>query len=167
MLDLDVADVRRLQVRRVEAGRVVDLRASKDVEGHQQVVRAVTPVRASKGLKEFEVSPKLVNNPIGMGTEGERAIEREPQNRRVCGKGQELAVEENLRMMLSLVGVSCEEGDRRLFRRDRQVFPLCPLGNLGWSMTVYKPVTSALTTMLPSVISTFSIFRTKSVVSLT
>ena len=64
LFNLNVFDVCRREIWRVEAGGVVNLRASKDFECHQQVFRAVTPVSAGEGLNDLEIGLELLDDHV-------------------------------------------------------------------------------------------------------
>ena len=127
---LNFLHMSRLQVRRVKRNAVIDDTGAESFVRQQHVLRRMTPVGPGQGLKNFQTRSQLADDRLSMRTEGKLRIQGQTQDRRRLIELEEFPVEEDLGVMRILVRVSREEGYCRFFRREGEVLPLCPLGNL-------------------------------------
>ena len=73
--DLELLDVRRFQVWRVDGGRVIDLRFDEDLVGGDHFVDVMAPIRPCQSLQDSEARLHLLRRCFRMGAEGERGVE--------------------------------------------------------------------------------------------
>ena len=123
---LNLLDVRRLKVRRVQRGPIVDSRDTDGLVREKKVLFAVAPVRPAKRLKDIQSGLELGDDRSGVRSKRERRIQRHAKDRRFLDQLKKLSVEEDLRMVQVLGGVRCEEAHGRFFRRDVEAFPVRP-----------------------------------------